>query len=520
MINPLRHLARALAEMVAIRVKRDLGESQAEQSAAIMTQLRRLQCQQVFVEALREFRATLPFRDALDPVSVERLATDVRRLVREGCGLSGAPGKSLDEGFVEFEFLRLNHDLLRPVFHQLRSRRVLFVGQAYYNAWYLSRRLRRRGWTADLLNWDTNSATQIYYHGEDERFTGVAEDEAALNLEFYLSSIYRYDLFHFTNPHAICFGFLLQSLCEQRFGRHSEIHLLKALSKKIIYSNGGCLDGVSQSSFAKWGPEPVCNICRWKDEPAVCSDQRNLEWGAFRNEVADFQCLLGGNRADFNIDPRVHEVPEFYCLDPEVWHPDLEVPPEHRLPPGEPGLVRLYHAVGHKADRTFAGGVNIKSSHIYEPLIAKLKAERVPVELIAPVNVPNLEVRFLQVQSDIILDMLTFGWFGANTREAMMLGKPVICFLRPEWLESVRQEIPEYVDELPIVSATPENVEAVLRDLIADPEKRAAIGSRSRAFALKWHSADVAAIRFDSIYTRLLEGDMQRRGPQSKPGLG
>jgi glycosyltransferase involved in cell wall biosynthesis len=86
----------------------------------------------------------------------------------------------------------------------------------------------------------------------------------------------------------------------------------------------------------------------------------------------------------------------------------------------------------------------------------------------------------------------------------MMLGKPVVCFLRPEWLESMRKEISEYVDELPIVSATPETVYEMLRDLIEHPQKRREIGLRSRAFALKWHSAEAAAKRFDQIYSGLL----------------
>jgi glycosyltransferase involved in cell wall biosynthesis len=108
--------------------------------------------------------------------------------------------------------------------------------------------------------------------------------------------------------------------------------------------------------------------------------------------------------------------------------------------------------------------------------------------------------------------MLTYGWFGANAREAMMLGKPVICYIRPEWLESVREEIPDYARELPIISATPDTVEGILRDLIADPEKRHKIGARGRAFAVKWHSAEVAGRRFDEIYSRLLSGDPMLRG--------
>ena len=38
--------------------------------------------------------------------------------------------------------------------------RVLYVGQAYYNAWYLSRALRKLGWKADVLNWDASPAAQ------------------------------------------------------------------------------------------------------------------------------------------------------------------------------------------------------------------------------------------------------------------------------------------------------------------------------------------------------------------------
>ncbi|EXI75957.1 MAG: hypothetical protein AW07_00885 [Candidatus Accumulibacter sp. SK-11] len=223
--------------------------------------------------------------------------------------------------------------------------------------------------------------------------------------------------------------------------------------------------------------------------------------------MADYQCTLGGNRVDFNDDPRVHEAPEFYCLDPELWQPEIAIPEQQLLPRLPEGGVRLYHSVGHRDERTRSDGVNIKSSHLYLPLIERLRGEGMVLELIEPTGIPNKEVRFLQVQADIFLDMLTYGWFGANIREAMMLGKPVICFIRPEWLESVREELPDYAEELPVVSATPQTVESVLRDLIAHPQKRREIGRRSREFALKWHSASAGGKRFDAIYRALLAGD-------------
>ena len=102
------------------------------------------------------------------------------------------------------------------------------------------------------------------------------------------------------------------------------------------------------------GPESPCSICRWQDVPSVCSDERNLSFGKFRNEVANYQCIIGGNRADYNLANNIHEVPEFYCLSPKVWHPSLAVPKVHRLPryKDSPTPLHLYHAVGNLTERT------------------------------------------------------------------------------------------------------------------------------------------------------------------------
>jgi glycosyltransferase involved in cell wall biosynthesis len=275
------------------------------------------------------------------------------------------------------------------------------------------------------------------------------------------------------------------------------------------------MDGVSPTSFRTWDKDPVCNICRFRDEPSVCSDEKNLAWGALRNYLVDFQVLLGGNRIDYNIGPTVHEVPEFYCLDPDVWRPDLAIPDCYRVK-HPPGTVKVYHGVGNYASRT-KNEVNIKTTHLIVPAVEKLKADGYPVELIFCTNVPNKDVRFYQAQSDIVVDMLTYGFFGANVREALMLGKPAVCFLRPEWIDSMRAEVPGYADELPVVSATPATIYNVLVDLITNPDKRRILGERGRAFALKWHSREAAGRRFDDIYRRLLQTTPP--GPSPVPPL-
>ncbi len=384
--------------------------------------------------------------------------------------------------------------------------RVLYVGQAYYNAWYLSRALRKLGWKADVLNWNLDAGAQPFYHGEDFSLPYRRRSDLLRHQRFYLYALRSYDIFHFTGAQNIRFGHPLHDWVAKRFSEGAEIRLLKQLGKKIVYSNNGCLDGVSQTSFASWGDRPVCSDCPWRTVPSVCSDERNLAWGSFRNSLADYQTLTGGNRIDYNLDPRVHEVPEFYCLDPDFWHPDLMIPANYRLPlPAS--TVKIYHAVGNVQARSEAKTLrNLKSTHIHIAAIERLKQRGYDVELIFFQDVPNRELRFYQAQADIVVDMLTYGFFGATSREAMMLGKPVVCYLREEWLDQMRAEIPEYVEELPVVSATPETVDDVLAELVDNPEKRREIGRRSREFALKWHSAEAAATRFDAIYRGLLDG--------------
>jgi len=194
--------------------------------------------------------------------------------------------------------IRLVVNLERLLVRHYSRKHVLFVGQAYYNAWYLSRALRELGWKADLLNWDSNEGTQIYYHGEDVSFQYESDDYLDEQLRFFAQALIEYDVFHFSNAWAMCFGFPLQQFFKTSFRENFELELIKHFGKKIVYSHNGCLDGVTQTSFSKWGPESVCAICSWKDVPSVCCDERNSAWGVMRNRVADFQCLLGGNRVD------------------------------------------------------------------------------------------------------------------------------------------------------------------------------------------------------------------------------
>ena len=104
-------------------------------------------------------------------------------------------------GYIEFVMARLNRHaaLLRPVLRLMPGKRVLYVGQAYYNSWYLSRELRKIGWKADLLNWNDNPDDQLFFHGQDFSLTASGSRALHRHFWFYLKSIIRYDIYHFAN---------------------------------------------------------------------------------------------------------------------------------------------------------------------------------------------------------------------------------------------------------------------------------------------------------------------------------
>ena len=387
-------------------------------------------------------------------------------------------------------------------------KRILFVGHIYYSNWYLSRELRKIGWKADVVNIDEDLSSQLYFHGEDYTFDSRTVKGKIWQLLFYITSLFRYDIFHFSNAEGMIFGWTVHRLFSVIFGKGSEIKFLKLIGKKIVYTNNGCRDGVLQSSFSKWGNFSICSICPWKDDLNVCSDDKNKEWGEFRNKYADYQCLLGGNRKDYNIGETIKESPWAYSLSKDFWDPNILIPSNYLLPLKD-STIKLYHAVGNFDSRS-KNNKTIKSTEVYLNLVDKMKREGFDVELIFFKDVDSKKIKYYQMQADIVVDMLTYGWFGSNVREALMLGKVVVCNLRTEWLDSAREELPDFIDELPIINANPDNVYSVIKELILNKYERLRIGEKSREFAVKWFGSENSAKRADIIYSNLLSFNKKR----------
>ena len=386
---------------------------------------------------------------------------------------------------------------LRPK-HSRRS--VLFLHQSYYHFLHLAAALRRRGWDAALVSIDPpDNPDQRFFHGEDVNLFSHDSEEFRARLHALHGVIQdRFRMVHFAGAgHMSLFPehhVLTDSDCEAAW----DFVEMKDRGVKVGYTISGCNDGIRQSVYKKH--KNVCATCVWEFRPEVCSDARNAAWGNKLASVCDLVAVEAEYGHEWRNLPFVHREPLTMVLDPDRWKPDLEVPEEWRLPRADDELIVLHGFANVETRR--GGGRDIKGSHAVVAAIDRLRAQGFRVRLEHPTNVHSRDMRFLQVQADIVVDQLNLGRYGAQARESMMLGKPTVCHID-------RREpagVPELTcwDECPLVDATEETIYPVLKRLVSSPEERERIGHASRSYAMKWHGADNAAERFERIYDRMM----------------
>lgn len=380
------------------------------------------------------------------------------------------------------------------------ARSVLFLHQSYYHFYYLARALRKRGWNALLLDMSSPTAVwQKYYHGADVNFHSV---DPELHRQFcrtaYEYARERFEMVHFA-------GDGLFSFFPENYGLKIGEDMLEwhKSGKKIGHTISGCNSGVSRETVARWsllGRRNVCDTCVWNDRPDVCSPETSEQWGAAVSSYCDLICAETAPALDSLAGPQVILEPLTMCVDPGLWNPNLIVPPWIEPLRSNASEVLVYHGMGEVETRSDESR-NIKGSPAIERAVERLQSEGHPVRLVFKTGVPNKLIANFQVQADIIVDQLNYGRGGAQAREGMMLGKPVICYLnRHELNPNVRNLA---LEDCPLVSATEETIYEVLKELVLDKAKREIIGRDSHDYAMKWHHPDRCAERYERVYDAL-----------------
>lgn len=99
-------------------------------------------------------------------------------------------------------------------------------------------------------------------------------------------------------------------------------------------------------------------------------------------------------------------------------------------------------------------------------------------------------------QADIVVDQLCIGSHGVLAVEAMSMAKPVVCYLLPEYAQSLP-------DGCPIINADPGTIADVLSSWIGRRAELHEIGLASRAYAEQNHDVTVVARRLIDAYAEL-----------------
>jgi glycosyltransferase involved in cell wall biosynthesis len=100
-------------------------------------------------------------------------------------------------------------------------------------------------------------------------------------------------------------------------------------------------------------------------------------------------------------------------------------------------------------------------------------------------GVPADAMPAVYADADIVLDQFLIGGYGVAACEAMASGSVVVGHVSPGARDHVRTESGL---ELPIVEATPRTLTSVVRELVADADRRRTAGDAGRAFVSAVHS--------------------------------
>jgi hypothetical protein len=410
---------------------------------------------------------------------------------------------SLSSGPIESPPFDEPETLPKLRFAEPRRKSALFLHNNYYHFNCLSAGLRKRGWdTLTVALQSPNNPQQQFFHGEDVNL--FDPDPAAMarkTRDFFRAVPERFGALHFYGQgYAAFFGRYVENSDDPHIIPWDFLELRR--HRTIIgFMPSGCTDGGLQSSIREL-TQGLCSRCVWELRPDVCSDARSLAWNRKLALLCDWVGLECDHATPERIGPKTVYGPVVTTLDPDRWRPDLHVP-DDMLIARKPGEILIYHAVGNYAARR-TGDRDIKGTGAVLAAVEQLKAEGFPARLIFAHDVPSTRVRYLQVQADIVVDQLNYGRYGANAREAMMLGRPTLCRLSPRQASPLPPLRP--IQEAPMLDAREDTVVDVLRSLIVDRERRLESGRKARAFAVAWHGQDACAERYEKIIDRIRAG--------------
>lgn len=294
----------------------------------------------------------------------------------------------------------------------------------------------------------------------------------------FLESLLKYDIFI-----TSCDGYFLGATPLWRF----EAFLLSLACKKtIVFPYGG------DSFVYKRILSQSLLHCLLMSYPGASKTQTKkagrLDYWVKNADVfiPGFLGVNGFGRDDVRMTSVLH-------IDLKKWRSSMRKSSAN----GVQDTVYVLHAPNHRG---------FKGTEFIIDAVKNLQAEGLKVELLILEKMQNDEVKdIFENKIDILIEQLIYTGHGLNAIEGLASGIPVISNLEDQNITLPFRRW-SFLNECPIVSASPENIQSVLRNLIVNPKLRLDLGEKGRRYAEKYHSYEAAHYVFNKIFDRVWHG--------------
>lgn len=178
-----------------------------------------------------------------------------------------------------------------------------------------------------------------------------------------------------------------------------------------------------------------------------------------------------------------------------LWLTDwcIEAAPDKRAAtrpsPGGRSL-RVLHAPNH---------TTIKGTDHLKRAVDVLRDDGLDIELVLLQRLPNHEILRAIESADIVADQFVIGWYGFFALEAMAAGKPVMTYLKREYLDLQAFAGNVGSDGIPIINTRYDQIVEQLRWAYSNRDALLGLGQRSRRFVNDHHSLEVIGKRYGAI---------------------
>lgn len=334
-----------------------------------------------------------------------------------------------------------------------------------------ARAIRTQGFKADVIALDVSP----FFKSLD--FDFVLSRRKNLNRLIFLSdyllflywALIKYDLFEI----PFSGGLLMYS-----HFRTWEYVLLKLCAKKIsVYGYGSDCKVLSEirKEAEKLGLK--YNTAMDRTETTESNTEKNILANVKRGQKYADTIIVGGDLV--HLGPKGIMLP--VAIDLDLW--PYHAPPKNKI-------ITFIHSTNHRSH---------KGTRFIIEVFEKLK-KKYPVKLLLLEGKNYNYCRKAYPQGDVFVTDVITGWHGFTLIEAMATGRPVISYLRPDFLKKNWY----YARFNPAISADPDHLAKAVVRLVNHEELRRELGFKGREYVERFHGfqfgGQARAIIYNSIW--------------------